>query len=92
MYRTFDAECLSYNEVARRLDAAGYPTPTGDGWRSDAVLHMLKNYRYAGGLSIGDKPKGAFFHARGGKEVPAGQDGGPEPTVKWGTHEGIVTS
>ncbi len=41
---------LSIRELAREMDGKGYPSPTGAGWRHDALGKMLRNPVYCGHL------------------------------------------
>jgi hypothetical protein len=53
---------------------------------------MLQNPVYAGGLRIGETPKGDFFRTHGGKEVAASEvEGESEPVISWDCHQGIVS-
>jgi len=44
----FFLEGLSYSEIRRRMDASGYPAPTGGRWRWGAVKWTLHNDAYGG--------------------------------------------
>ncbi len=78
LFATFADEDVSYNELARRLHVAGFTCPGPAGvWQGHCVAHMLLNPVYAGGLRIGNYPRGKFFRT-------------PEEVIVWEKHEGIV--
>ncbi len=91
MFRTFDTEDISFNEIARRLHEKGYPVPReAESWQGPTVRAMLQNVVYAGALMIGDNPKGEFFRTSNGKETARDQAGDREPVIAWGSHEPLI--
>jgi DNA invertase Pin-like site-specific DNA recombinase len=89
-YETFANEDISYSQLAARMTQQGFPGPTGQGWRADTLTWMLSNPVYAGGLRIGQRPRGEFFSVQAGKETAAQDVTSSDPVLQWGTHEGII--
>ena len=48
MFEWYANDCLSYNEICRRLTSVGAPTMRGGEWESSAVRGMLENMHYLG--------------------------------------------
>jgi site-specific DNA recombinase len=69
-FTEYRANDISYNELAYRMSEKGFPSPTGDGWRSDTLTWMLQNPVYVGDLRIGQTSKGKFYRVSGAQEKP----------------------
>lgn len=92
-FTTFGNEDISWNELARKMTEKGYPPPGKAGaWHGDTLCWMLRNPVLAGGLRIGETPKGKFFQARGDRETAVAEaaEQDVEPVYVWDTHTGIV--
>jgi DNA invertase Pin-like site-specific DNA recombinase len=91
LFEWYDTHDVSFPELARLLQARGYPSPTGIGWQADTVTWMLKNPVYKGKLRIGEQPKGAFFRTDKGHEKSIHDiKGDPQPVFSEKDHEGII--
>lgn len=90
MFETFDTEDITYNELARKMDAKGYPSPTGIGWLGETIRDYLQNPVYSGALRIGQNPKGAFFRTSQGEVTEKADALKTAPVVNWDAHTGII--
>ena len=57
-FARMDATDLSFRDLARELEARGYPSPRGTGWTHNNVIRILSTKAYIGtatwGLSVGE--------------------------------------
>ena len=81
-------ENLSREAIALRLDAAGAPSPDGEGWHPTAVGKILANPKYTGYMVYGrtrNTGKSQRAGERKVRAVPPGNGPGPPspPTPRW---------
>lgn len=96
IFREFVAEGRSMNDIARRLQAEGYPSPGGRGkpWRSDTVKVILENPAYTGDYAAGRYSYGKYNTIRQGSVVKSNGTRCSRPESEWiirpDHHESIV--
>ncbi len=97
-FERFDSADISIRQLARELEAKGFPSPTGEGWVHSYVSRLLRNRAYTGTSLWGAHAWGKYHEAQGEDIVPTGngrQRGrrrkAPEDAISVdGAHEGIV--
>jgi site-specific DNA recombinase len=94
--RFADAD-LGVRDLARELEAKGYPSPSGKGWTHHNVGRLLRTAAYVGTVQWGAKAWGKYHSAQGEDIVTAnGNDKNPRRKPKEdviaveGAHEGII--
>jgi len=94
--RFADAD-LGVRNLARELEAKGYPSPTGKGWTHHNVGRLLRTTAYVGTAQWGAKAWGKY-HTAQGADIVAGSGNGKSPRRKpkedtiavEDAHEGII--
>ncbi len=64
-FTRLDQADLSIRDVARELEAKGYPSPTGKGWSHHNVAKLLRNRAYVGTCQWGVSAWGKYHTAQG---------------------------
>jgi DNA invertase Pin-like site-specific DNA recombinase len=67
-FERFDTADVSRRQLARELEAKGFPSPDG-GWNLCSVTRLLKNPRYAGTSQFGAMAWGKYHEMQGGDIV-----------------------
>ncbi len=95
IFRRFATADVSMRQIARELDAKGYPGPTGVGWSAGMVAKILRNPAYCGDSRWADQTRrgGKYLTVAGGGEIVSIEDGKPagDAMLVKNTHKGIVT-
>ncbi len=68
MFDRFVNSDIGCRALAVELDAKGFPTPTGNGWRAPAVSGILQNPCYCGKVRWGARAAGSY-HTTEGDEI-----------------------
>jgi site-specific DNA recombinase len=98
-FTRFDSADLGPRDIARELEAKGYPSPTGKGWTHHNVRGLLRMKAYAGTASWGVTSWGKYHTARGEDIVATNGNGKhrgrrlkpQEDAISVdGAHEGII--
>jgi DNA invertase Pin-like site-specific DNA recombinase len=71
-FARFDSADLGVRDLARELEAKGYPSPTGKGWSHHSVTRLLRTPAYVGTARWGTTAWGKYHAARGEDIVPTG--------------------
>ena len=99
-YNRADTADLTLRQLARELDAKGYPSPAGKGWTHKAITRLLTYRAYAGGSSWGKAARSDYHDVHGEDIVPIATNN--RGKRKWrrkpageaiavdGVHEGII--
>ena len=77
MFKRFASADVSFRQLARELDARGYPSPTGKGWQVKAVSKILTNPIYVGEARWGARSVARYHTNQGDAIVPAGNGSKP---------------
>ena len=94
-----DTADLSFCNLARELEAKGYPSPRGTGWTHQNVIRILSTKTYIGTARWGQTARGKYHQAVGQDIIAtAGKDGPrnghrkqPEDGIDCeGAHEAII--
>ena len=64
-FERFDSAHLSFRQLARELQARGYPPPGVAGWQGTTVHKMLLQSAYAGFARRGKLACGTYYQAKG---------------------------
>ncbi len=98
-FRRFDAADIGVRDLARQLEAKGYPSPNGKGWTHDTVRRLLRTAAYVGTVRWGATAWGKYHEAQGDNIVPTSGNvkrrgrrwKALEDTITVeGAHEGII--
>jgi DNA invertase Pin-like site-specific DNA recombinase len=69
-FRRFDGADIGVRDLARQLQAKGYPSPNGKGWTHDTVRRLLRTAAYVGTVRWGATAWGKYHEAQGDNIVP----------------------
>jgi len=95
-----DTADLTLRQLAREMDAKGYPGPAGKGWTHKAVTRLLTYRAYAGNSQWGKAARSDYHEVHGEDIVPITNNN--KGKRRWrrkpqedaiavdGTHEGII--
>jgi len=98
-FTRFDSADLGVRDLARELEAKGYPSPTGKGWTHHNVRRLLRTTAYVGTARWGTTAWGKYHSARGEDIVAVNGNGRSrkshhkaqeEAIAVEGAHEGII--
>lgn len=70
-FKRFDSADLSRRQLARELEAKGFPSPAG-GWNLCSVTRLLKNHAYTGTTQWGKNAWGKYHEMQNGEIVSSG--------------------
>ncbi len=75
IFREFVDDRRQMEEIARRLQAEGYPSPGGRGkpWGGDTIKVILQNVAYTGDFAAGKYSYGKYHTIRNGRIVKGGK-------------------
>jgi len=71
-FERFDSADIGVRDLARELEAKGYPSPTGKGWSHHSVARLLRTTAYVGTARWGATAWGKYHTACGEDIVPTG--------------------
>ena len=93
----FDQADISIRALARELQAKGFPSPNGDGWRHATVVKMLANPVYRGHTRWNVESWGKYHGLRGGEITAMNGRGGTRKRnvaedliIRPDTHQGLI--
>jgi DNA invertase Pin-like site-specific DNA recombinase len=98
-FKRFDGADLGPRDIARELEAKGYPSPTGKGWTHHTVRRLLRTAAYVGTARWGTTAWGKYHTARGedivavngnGRTRKSHQKPDEDAIAVEGAHEGII--
>ena len=97
-FQRMDTADVALRQLARELEAKGYPSPRGGGWTGDTVARLLRTKAYIGTSRWGGASWGRYHRAVGEEIVPVTGNGSrkahPKPQEDAieveGTHQGII--
>ncbi len=98
-FTRFDRADLGVRDLARELEAKGYPSPTGKGWTHHNVRRLLRTTAYVGTARWGATAWGKYHTARGEDIVSTNGNGKyrgrrrkplEDAIAVEGAHEGII--
>ncbi len=98
-FERFGSADIGVRDLARELEAKGFPSPSGRGWTHHNVGRLLRTPAYVGTARWGATAWGKYHSAQGDDIVPVnGSDRGRERRRKpqgdaiavQGVHEGII--
>ena len=98
-FKRFDGADLGVRDLARELEAKGYPSPTGKGWTHHNVARLLRTAAYVGTARWGATAWGKYHTARGEEIVPTNGNGKhrgrrqkpqEDAIAVEGAHQGII--
>jgi site-specific DNA recombinase len=75
-----DTAHVSDRQLARELQARGYPSPGLNGWTRMHVQRLLTNCAYAGVNRWGRRASGKYYQAHGDEVIPSNA---PKAKCKW---------
>jgi DNA invertase Pin-like site-specific DNA recombinase len=96
-FERFDRADIGLRDLARKMEAKGFPSPAGKGWTHSNVGRLLRTRAYAGTARWGATASGKYHTACGDDIVPVNGKRGkrrkPEPDAISvdGAHEGLVS-
>ena len=90
MFTRYATADVSIRQVAREVEAKGFPSPTGKGWTDKAIRYILSHTTYRGGSQWAARPHGKYYSAQGGDVVPADSRTIKDPIAIDDVSEGIV--
>ena len=96
-FERFDGADIGVRDLARELEAKGYPSPTDKGWTHHSVGRMLRTAAYVGTVQWGAKAWGKY-HTAQGEDIVVGNGNGKssrrkpkeDTIVVEDAHEGII--
>ena len=98
-FERFDSADIGVRDLARELEAKGYPSPTGKGWSHHNVARLLRTGAYAGTAQWGATAWGKY-HVACGEDIIAVNVNGKhqgrrrkpreDAIAVEGAHEGII--
>jgi hypothetical protein len=75
LFERMDTADVGLRELAREMDAKGFPSPRGKGWRNGSLVRILRDPIYIGTAHWGALAKGKYHIARGEDIIPVKRNG-----------------
>jgi len=79
-FQRYDTADIGMRDLAREMEAKGYPSPTGNGWTHQNVAKLLKTAAYVGTARWGTFRRGKYHVSQGEEIVSIGKTSAP---VNW---------
>ena len=79
-FQRFDTADIGLRDLAREMEAKGYPSPTGRGWTHENLGKLFKTAAYVGTSRWGSFRRGKYHVSQGEEIVPIDKTSAP---VNW---------